>query len=508
VSEQRALLETPLGALRDSSFFHELKNVRALDLTEATRIDRERKVVSVRNLIEKTERELPYDRLVLATGTQPTIPDLPGVGLDGIYTLHGVEDAEAIRNQFRSSRVQDVVIVGAGLLGCQITEAVALRGARITLVEAKHSILGIVDREIALLVQRHLETHGVRVLTGCPAVSFGGNGRVREVRLEDGRSLPCDFVLLTAGIRPEVTLAEESGLQIGSTGAIKVDRYLRTSDPDIFAVGDCAEQPHLVAGKPTWIPGAAAASIQGRVAAVNLCGGHEEYPGIVGTLIVKVFDGTVARTGLTEQQAREAGFRPISVIVPGPDRAHFIPTAKSIVLKLVAEEESGMLLGAQAFGAGEVAKRIDVVATALMAGLNHDGLAHLNLSYAPPYSMAIDNVITAANVLRNKLEGHFEGISPLGLREALRGTEPPELIDVRLPAEFCVSRLQGSRHIPLGTLRSRLHDLPRERAIVLVCSIGLRSYEASLILKANGFHDVRVLDGGLESWPFELERLT
>jgi NADPH-dependent 2,4-dienoyl-CoA reductase/sulfur reductase-like enzyme/rhodanese-related sulfurtransferase len=508
VAEQQALLETPLGAVRDSSFFHELKNVRALDLTEAIRIDREDKVVTVRQLIERREYELPYDRLVLAMGARPVLPRVPGVELDGIHTLHGVEDAEAIRNQLRAHRVKDVVIVGAGLLGCQITEAVALRGARITLVETKSHILDIVDPEIGLLAQRHLESHGVKVLTDCSVVAFEGEDRVRAVQLQDGRSLPCDFVLLTAGLRPEASLAEEAGLEIGPSGAIKVDRQLRTTDPDIYAVGDCTEHPHLVSGQPTWLPGAAPASIQGRVAAVNVCGGHEEYPGSVGTLIVKLFDVTLARTGPSEQQAEQAGFQPVSVTVPGPDRAHFIPTARSIVLKLMADKETRKLLGAQAVGPGDIAKRIDTVATALTAGLDLDGFAHLNLSYAPPYAMAMDNVITACNVLRNRLDGQFEGVSPLGLRQLLLGPEPPALIDVRLPAEFRASRLRGSRHIPLGALRSRLRELPRDQPIVLICSVGLRGYEASLILKNNGFADVKVLDGGLDSWPFALDRLT
>ena len=508
VHDQRTLLETPLGKRRDSSFFHDLKNVRALDLTEATVIDRERKIVTIRHLIEQTERELPYDKLVLATGTRPVIPDLPGVDLDGIYTLHGIADAEAIRGRLASSRVKDVVIVGGGLLGCQITDAVASRGARVTLVEARPTVLGIVDRGIALLVERHLELHGVRVLCGTQATGFSGEGQVREVHLGEDRSLAADFVLLATGIEPEIGLAREAELEIGSTGAIKVDALLRTSDPAIFAVGDCAEQTHRVTGKATWTPGAAAASIQGRKAAINICGGSETYPGIVGSLIIKLFDAAAGRTGLTERRARKDGYRPISAIVPGPDRAHFAPGAKPIILKLVADGETGRLLGAQAFGLGEISKRIDIVATALSAKMRLDQLADLNLAYSPSFSMAMDNVITAANVLENKMKGHIEGISPLDLREEMVAADPPTLIDVRLPSEYGVTRLRGSRHIPLGTLRSRLEDLPKDENIVLVCSIGLRSYEASLILRSHGFERVRMLDGGLEAWPFSVERLT
>ncbi len=508
VPEQRMLLETPLGLLRDPASLYEHKNVRALDLTEAVSIDRARKTVSVRSLLGGKERELPYDTLILATGTSAVIPEIEGARLDGVYTLHGVEDAEAIRSELASGRVKEVIIVGAGLLGCQITEAVVLRGARLTLVEAGTTILPIVDEEIGALVRAELERHGIKVLTGRTVTGFEGEERVRAVRLEDGTTLPCDFVLLTAGLRPEVTVAEQAGIGLGATGAIAVDATLRTSDPAIFAVGDCAEQLHLVTGRPAWSPGAAAASIQGRIAAINVCGGDESYPGLVGTLIVKIFDWGVARTGLTEAQAREASLEPVCAIVPGPDRAHFIPTAKSLVLKLVVDRDSRRILGAQAVGPGEVAKRIDIVATALMARMTVDDLAHLNLAYAPPYSMAMDNVIVAANVVSNKLAGAFSGISAGELNRRLMLREELFLLDVRLPSEYGTSRLRGSRHIPLATMRSHLRELPHDIPIVIVCSLGLRSYEAALILKAHGFDNALVLDGGLEAWPFAVERLT
>ncbi len=507
VGEQRALLETPLGALRDPAYFRELKNVHTLDLTEAVVIDRERRKVRVRNLVSGGEDELEYDALILATGATPIRPPLPGSDLPGIHTLHGVEDAEAIRARLRSPSALEVVIVGGGLLGCQITEAVALCGARITLVEQRERLLRLWDPELSVLVCRYLERHGIRVILANGAAAFEGDRRVEAVVLEDGGRLPADLVLLTAGLAPEVGLARQAGLEIGTSGAIRVDETLRTSDPAIFAVGDCAETRNVVTGRPAWLPGAAAATIQGRIAAVNVCGGDERYPGVAGTVIVKVFDGTAARTGLTEEEAREAGFDPVCAVVSGPDRAHFVPTSRHIILKLVVDRGTRRVLGAQGVGEGEVAKRIDVVATAVMAGLNVDQLAHLHLAYAPPFSMALDNVLVAANVVRNKLEGRFRGISALELWNMMRAGEAPLLLDVRQPVEYGRVRLKGSRHVPLGSLKGRLHELPRSEPIVLVCSLGLRSYEAALILAANGFEDVRVLDGGLEAWPFSVERL-
>jgi NADPH-dependent 2,4-dienoyl-CoA reductase/sulfur reductase-like enzyme/rhodanese-related sulfurtransferase len=508
VREQRALLESPLGLVRDPAFFHKLKNVRALDLTEGVRIERERKVLVVRNLLDQHQRELPYDRLILATGARPVVPDLPGVELEGIHTLHGVGDAEAIRSLLGKPRVKDVVILGGGLLGCQITESVALRGARLTLVEERPSILNMLDEELAALVRGHLESHGVRVLCGRSAVRFGGDKRVTEVHLADDSRLSCDFVLVTLGRKPDVRLARDAGLEIGPTGAIRVDPCLRTTDPDIYAAGDCVEQTHAVTGRPAWIPGAVPAAIQGRVVANNVCGCEEKVPAVTGSIVVKLFDWTAARTGLTEGAAREAGMDPVSVLVPGPDRAHYMPTARNLVLKLVADRATGRLLGAQGVGSGEVAKRIDVMATALASELDVDRLAHLTLAYAPPYSMAMDNVVTAANVLRNKLEGRFRGVSPIELRQRLLAADAPLLLDVRQSLEYGQTRLKNSRHIPLGNLRSRLHELPRDRAVVIVCSLGLRSYEASRVLTTHGFEDVAVLDGGLEAWPYSLEQLT
>ena len=507
VQEQRALLSSPLGDVRDSSFFHALKNVRTLDQTEATEIDRAGRTVRIRRLTDGTETELRYDNLVLATGARAAIPRFEGTDLDGVYTLHGVEDAEAIRGRLRDPQAKEVVIVGGGVLGCQITEAVALQGSRISLVEAQPSILGIVDPELAAHVQKHLARRGVRVHAGCAVVGLEGNGRVERVLLADGRALPCDFAILATGVQPRVDLAQQAGLELGVTGAVKVDASQRSSDPHIFAVGDCAENRHVITGEPTWIPTGSNATRQGRVAANNICGREQRSPGVVGSWILKVFDWTVANTGLSAAQAQAAGYDPVTVVIVGPDRAHYLPTSQHILLKLVADRDSRKVLGLQGIGPGEVAKRIDIVATALAAGLDLDRIAELDLAYAPPYSLALDNVVTAANVLRNKLDGLFEGITAHQLQALLQSDAPPVLLDVRLHSEYGRVRLPGSLHIPLGARRGRLPEIPRDRPLVTIGKIGLRAYEAALTLEHKGFPDVRVLDGGLDAWPFELEQL-
>jgi NADPH-dependent 2,4-dienoyl-CoA reductase/sulfur reductase-like enzyme/rhodanese-related sulfurtransferase/nitrogen-specific signal transduction histidine kinase len=507
VQEQRALLSSPLGDVRDSSFFHALKNVRTLDQTEARSIDRAARKVRIRRLTDGQESELGYDHLVLATGARAAIPTIKGTRLDGVYTLHGVEDAEAIRSRLRDPHAKEVVIVGGGVLGCQITEAVALQGSRISLIEAQPSILGIVDPELAAHVEKHLARRGVRVHTGCAVTGIEGKDKVTGVRLASGRLLPCDFTILATGVQPRVSLAVQAGLELGSTGAVQVDDRQRSSDPHIYAVGDCAESRDLITGQATWVPTGSTATREGRVAASNICGHEQRSPGIVGSMVLKVFDWTVASTGLSADEARQAGYDPVTVLIVGPDRAHYLPTSQHILLKLVADASSRKVLGLQGIGPGEVAKRIDIVATALSAGLHLDQISQLDLAYAPPYSLALDNVVTAANVLQNKLDGLFDGITPLELHALLGSDTPPVLLDVRLHSEYGRVRLPDSLHIPLGALRGRLHEIPRDRAIITIGKIGLRAYEAALVLRHKGFSEVRVLDGGLDAWPFELEQL-
>jgi NADPH-dependent 2,4-dienoyl-CoA reductase/sulfur reductase-like enzyme/rhodanese-related sulfurtransferase len=503
VKEQKELLSTPLGAVRDPVFFQNVKNINVFNRTEALEIDRAGRRVRVRRLDDGRITWVPYDKLVLATGARPIVPKLPGVDLKNIFTLHGVRDAEGIRNHLDAGKARDVVIVGGGLIGVEMTEALVARGCRVTIVEMCDQILQILDWEMAALLEQHMEMHGVRVLTGTKALSFGSRDGFVESVVTDKGTIAADMVILCVGVRPEATLAREAGLAIGPTHAIQVDRHMRTSDPDIYAAGDCVECTDLITGQPCFIPLGSTANKQGRVAAVNICGGEEVFPGVVGSTVCKVFDYCVARTGLTEREARHAGFDVVTSLAPAPDREHFMPGARYLKLKLVVDAKSRRLIGAQGLGPGQGDKRIDVAATAIMGGMTIDQVATLDLSYAPPYSPAMDNLITAADIARNKLAGFMAGISPMEVSEMLQRKDSFVLLDVSTPGEHEEMRLPGSLLIPLGALRGRLHELPRDRPIVTFCRLSIRGYEASLILKAAGFHDVRVLDGGLVMWPYE-----
>jgi len=453
---------------------------------------------------------LAYDKLVLCTGARPVKPPLPGVDKLGVYTLHEVEDAEGIKAALAETRAKDVVVVGGGLIGVEMTEALAEHGCRVTVVEKLDQILTMLDAHMARLVEKHMEAKGVRVMTGSGVEAIlgrpGDDRRVGAVQTTAG-TLPADMVILSIGVRPNTDLARDAGLAICErTRAIAVNRHMQTSDPDIYAAGDCVAVNHLMTGQPAFIPLGSTANKQGRVAANHICGIADEFPGVLGSAVCKVFDFCVACTGLTEREARAAGYDVAVTLTPAPDKAHFMPDARLLILKLIADRATRRLLGAQAVGPGAGDKRIDVAAMALTAGMTVDQLAHADLCYAPPFSPAVDNILTAADVMRNKLDGMLKGVSAAELHAELRSENPPALLDVRTPDEFKTMRLPGSLFIPLGALRARLNEVPRDRPVVAFCKISLRGYEAARILCGAGYSDVRVLDGGLVTWPYDLEK--
>ena len=502
VKEQKALMSTPVGVVRDAAFFQKVKNVKVLTETEALEIDRAGKRVRARHNGQTDDLWLEYDKLVLATGARPIIPPIPGVVLENIITLHSVPDSEKLKTLAAQSKGREVVIVGGGLIGVEVVESLLEYDCHITLVEMMPHILRMLDWEMARLVERNMELYGVKVLTNTTVTSFEGEGKVSAVITSRGR-LPADLVVLGIGVKPNADLARAAGLQVGVTSGIKVNESLQTSDPDIYAVGDCAESMDLVTGKPCYVPMGSTANKQGRVAAINICGGQDRFPAILGSAVCRVFDFCVARTGLTEASARQLGYNTVTVLVPEADHPHYMPQAKLIIIKLVVDKATRKLLGAQAVGPGEGDKRMDIAAMAITAGMTVDQLSKVDLCYAPPYSPALDNIITAANVARNKLDGLVSGITPMEVKAQLDAKKDFLFLDVRTPLEFKQEHLPGSTLIPLGELRSRLGELPKDKDIVTFCKVSLRGYEAARILQGAGFTRVRVMDGGVAVWPFD-----
>ncbi len=448
-----------------------------------------------------------YDRLVLATGSQVIRPKLPGTELGNVFSLHSIFDADAILPRIQSADVKNVVVVGGGYIGLEMAEALHQLGKKVTIVEMAPQIATLFDEEMAGVLQQYLKRKGLNIYTseGLQALT-GKDGKVTHV-VTPKQELPADAVILCLGIRPRVELARKAGLKIGSTGAIWVNECMETSAPGVYAVGDCVETTHLITGKKVWIPLGSTANKQGRVAGTNVCGGKAIFPGVLGTAIFKVFDYHVAKTGLNMREAAKEALEPVQAIVRGYGSAHVMPGGKESVLKVIASQKTGEIVGAQAVGEGPSDKFIDTVAMAILAKMTCSQLAGADLAYSPPFSPVLSPVIVAAYVLMNKIEGNLGWISPAELqaKRTTMGDDNLVVLDVREAKEVKEKRIPRSRWIPLDELEKRLGELDKNKAFAVQCHSGLRSYKGGLKLKHHGFPRVENLDGGLLCWSYDLE---
>ncbi len=507
VNDYTELMSTPTGVVRDAVFFNKVKDVRVLNKTLAEGVDREKKVVNVRNLDSGETKEISYDSLVLAVGASPFIPPIQGVDLKGVYSLTTVEDARNIRDMQGVLSGKNVVVVGGGLIGLEAAEAFVKQGMNVTIVERLKTVLAaLIDPEIAYHVHNELKSKGVNLCLDDSVEKLVGDneGRVKSVVTEKGE-FPVDFVLMAIGSRPNAVLAKNMGLEIGDFGAIKVDACMRTSDPDIFAGGDCVENINIVTGKPAFTPMGSVANKHGRVIADNICGKESQFKGVAGSAICKILDINISRTGLSEQEAKKEGCDYITLLSPSPDKPHFYPDAKLIIVKFVVDKKTRKLLGAQIVGPGDVAQRIQVAVTAVSNGSTVDEIGCLDLAYAPPFASAMDNIIVCANIARNKLDGIARSFSPVEVKEKIMNNEDFIFLDVRGPDEYEMMRIEDPRVklIPLGKLRESINELEKEKEIICFCKISLRGYEAQRILEAEGFGNVKFMDGGVVCWPYD-----
>jgi len=510
VTERAKLLSTGAGVIRDPAFFAGAKGVTAMVNTEATAIDRDARTVSWKNVVTGETGHVPYDKLILTTGAKPKVPPIPGRELTGVTTLASLADADTLRGMAEAGKGKKAVIIGGGLIGMESCEALVTAGLEVTVVEALPQILGFLDPELALLVENHATSKGATILTGVGLTEIlGTNGAVSGVRLADGRELPCDVCVMAIGFAPETTLAKAAGLTIGATGGILTDEHMRTSDPDIYAAGDCVEVKNRLTGGKMLAPYGDLANLEGRVAGENTATGDvATFPGTIGTGICKVFDFAAGSTGLTETRAQKAGRKVVAAVVAGPERPGFMGS-KSLISKIVADADTGRIVGFQCVGAGNVNRQVAEMAMAVMAGLTVDDVAMADLPYAPPFSLAIDNAIAVAHVLQNKMRGLYAGVSTFEIKAALDAGKKPYLLDVRGPKEYERMRLGvGETLIPLGQLRKRLGELPADKAtpIVAYCMVSLRGYEAARVLMAHGYTNVKVMEGGITAWPFAREK--
>jgi NADPH-dependent 2,4-dienoyl-CoA reductase/sulfur reductase-like enzyme/rhodanese-related sulfurtransferase len=469
---------------------------------EVLAIEPSRKVVRVRDLDGVREYEETYDALVLATGAEPLVPGVPGVYLPQVHALRTVPDAERLRGVVDGG-AERAVVVGAGFVGLEAAEALRRRGLRTTVVELADQVLPPLDPEMARAVADALLAAGVDLRTGTGLTAIRPAARGVSVELSDGSRVGADLVLLAAGVRPESSLAAAAGLRLGSRGAVVVDEHLRTSAPAVYAVGDAIEVTDAVTGAPAHVPLAGPANRQGRAVADHLFGRGGSGSPVLGTAIVRVFGVVAATTGRPEKALRAAGVEHHAVHLHHTQHAGYYPGAKPIHLKLLFAPD-GRILGAQATGAEGVDKRIDVIATAIRAGLRAPDLAELELAYAPPFGSARDPVTMAGLAASNVLAGD------LGLWRAaqLRERDPRTvLLDVRSATEFAAGHLPGAVNIPHTQLRARLDELPPGRPVLVHCASGVRSYLALRLLRQRGWPDTRSLSGGLRTLTLELPGL-
>ncbi len=379
--------------------FQKTRGVVVKTRQRIVKIDKEGKKVLVRDLETDREYAEAYDKLVIATGARSFVPPIEGKDLQGVFTLRSLQDGLDLARAEKATRV---VIVGGGSIGCEMAETYLKLGREVTIIDKSEQLLPILDPEMAEIVSEHLQEKGAKIELGKGIKAIKGKGRVEEVITDDGASYPADICLLALGVRPETSLAEEAGLELGVRGALAVNEYMETSHPDIYGAGDCCEANHLLTGKKTWIPLGSTANKQGRVAGTNAAGGRMSFWGVLGTAQVKVYDLDVARTGLGEKEAQAEGLEVISAKIKARSNAGYYPDVGLLHLKLIAAPD-GKILGAQAVGFKGVDKRIDVLATAIYNGMWVDELEGIDLGYAPPYSVPIDPVIVAGNVLEKKI---------------------------------------------------------------------------------------------------------
>lgn len=461
---------------------------------EVTSIHPEKKTVTVRNLETGTEFEESYDKLLLSPGAQPTQPKLPGIGTDKLFTLRTVEDTFRIKDFIRANTPKSVVLAGGGFIGLELAENFRELGMEVTIVQRPKQLMNPFDPDMAAFIHNEVRKHGIQLALGHSVEGFQENNDGVDVLLKDASSLHADMVILAIGVTPESKLARDAGLVLGIKGSILVNDRMETSVPDIYAVGDAVQVKHYVSGSDSLISLAGPANKQGRIAADNICGGNSRYPGSQGSSIIKVFDLTAATTGLNETNARKAGLDVDTVILSPMSHAGYYPGGKVMTMKVVFEKGTYRLLGAQIVGYSGVDKRIDVLATAIHAGMKATELKDLDLAYAPPYSSAKDPVNMAGFMIDNIASGVLKQWH-LNELDTLLHDGNVILLDTRTIVEFNRGHIHGFQNIPVDDLRARIKELESGKPVFVICQSGLRSYIACRILSGFGF-DAYNFSGG------------
>ncbi|GAD89370.1 coenzyme A-disulfide reductase [Vibrio halioticoli NBRC 102217] len=486
----KLLLQTP------DSFLARF-NVDVRVMNEVIAIDRQAKSVTVKNLIDGSEYTERYDFLLLSPGAAPIIPPIAGLDNPLTHSLRNIPDMDRILNTLRSNKPKHATVVGGGFIGLEMMEAFQQLGIKTSLIEMAEQVMTPVDREMAGFVHEEIRNKGVDLKLGVALQSVEylhhQNSQSLKLQLSNGESRDTDILIMAIGVRPETQLAKEAGLRIGATGGIYTNAQMQTSDPSIYAVGDAVEEQDFVTGNPTLVPLAGPANRQGRMAADNMLGREQSYQGTQGTAICKVFDLAVASTGMNEKQLQQSGTAYEKVYVHTASHASYYPGAETVSFKMLFDPQSGKIFGAQAVGKDGVDKRIDVMAVAQRAGMSVQQLQHLELTYAPPFGSAKDVINQAAFVANNIINGDA---TPIHFDEIAHLTDEQLLLDVRNPAERKNgNHIAGDINIPVDQLRQRMHELPKDKEIIIYCQVGLRGNVAYRQLVNNGFKAKNLLGG-------------
>lgn len=468
--------------------FSALTGAAVLTGREAVSLDREAKLVTAVDT-ETGEREAySYDKLVIATGASPVAPPFPGINLKNVFFMRKPEDAVSLRAAVDTGEIRRAVVCGGGFIGLEVAENLAAKGVKVSVIDMAEQILPGFDPEMAAYAERHLADHGIACFTGAKLEEIIGGEKVEKIRT-DKRAMKADAVVLSLGIRPNTAFLAGSGIELAPGGTIKVDGQMRTNDPDVYAVGDCAMVTNRVTGAPAWSPMGSSANIEGRLAARVLAGEALSYPGVLGTGVCKLPELNVGRTGLTEAAAKEAGYDVVTVTAVVDDKAHYYPGASNFIVKMIADRQSGKFLGLQALGKGAVDKMVDIAVVALTLGASLHDLENMDLAYAPPFSTAIHPFAHTLNVLLNKISGGLDSFTPAEYAAGL--ADDYKIVDVSINPS-----LEGAPYVDLTKIAGPLPEYGTGDKLLLVCAKGKRAYLTQNRMKFYGYDNTKVLEAG------------
>jgi len=480
---------------RNAAWFKKRYNVEIFTRHEVLKVDAVRKKVNIKNLDTGEIGEDEYDVLVFATGASPSTPDIQGINEEHVFKVRTIQNTASIEQYIQAKQPQKATIIGGGYIGLEMAEQLKYRGLDVTIVQRSNQVMTHLDKDMAARVEDHLVNKGVHLLLNEEVTEINK----KEVQTSSGSTIQTDIVLIATGVRPNTKLAESIGVKLGSSGAIKVNPKMQTNIPNVYAVGDVAESYSVLTGKPLYRPLGSTANKMGRIAGDVITGGKLEHRGVLGTGILRVFDLAVGQTGMNEREALEEGFDIEVLHNIKPAKAEYLG-GKELVIKAIADRETGSILGVQIIGEEGVDKRIDVFVTAMTFKAKAEDLFHLDLAYAPPFSTTKDPVMYTGMALQNAIEKESKLITPQELTDRIATGKAIQIIDTRAEKQYNVSKVEAAINIPLGDLREKCNDLDPNLPTITYCNSGVTGNAAQNILRNLGFSDLYNLSGGNKNY--------